>query len=90
VKSGKFAKGDNEIIDSIPWVAGMSRDMKRNNQVVFVNIQKVLPSQPKTLEESKGLVTADYQSALEKEWIETLRKKYPVIINQEVVDMVTK
>ncbi len=90
MKSGKFLKGDNEVTDSIPWVVGVTKDMKKNDQVVFVDVKKVLPQQVKTLEESKGLVTADYQSYLEKDWIESLRKKYPVTVHQEVVDTVTK
>jgi peptidyl-prolyl cis-trans isomerase SurA len=90
IKSGKFLKGDNEVIDSIPWVVGMTKDMKKNDQVVFVDVKKVLPPQTKSLDEAKGLVTADYQSYLEKEWIESLRKKYPVTIHQDVVDTVSK
>jgi peptidyl-prolyl cis-trans isomerase SurA len=90
VKSGKFSKGDNEIIDSIPWTEGMTKDMKRNNQIVFVNVKKKLPAQPKTLEEAKGIITADYQAYLEKEWIEELRKKYSVKVNQEVVETLIK
>lgn len=88
VKSAKFLKGDNETIDQIEWKEGMSKDMKKDKQVVFVNVRKVLPAQPKSLDEAKGLVTADYQTALEKEWITTLRAKYPVEIHQEVVDSI--
>jgi peptidyl-prolyl cis-trans isomerase SurA len=90
VKWGKFAKGDNEIIDSIPWTPGITKDMKKKDQVVFVNVLKKLPPQPKSLEEAKGLITADYQSYLEKEWIEQLRKKYPVTVHQEVVETLIK
>jgi peptidyl-prolyl cis-trans isomerase SurA len=89
IKSGKFLKGDNDVIDSIAWVPGITKDMKKNDQVVFVDVKKVLPPQVKSLEEAKGLVTADYQAYLEKEWIESLRKKYPVTIHQEVVDTIT-
>ena len=53
--------------------------------VVFVKVNKVIPSQQKELNEARGLVTADYQSFLEKEWIEQLKKKYPVTINEEVL-----
>lgn len=88
VKSGKFAKGDNEIIDSISWKTGITPDFPRDKQVVFVDIRQVIPPQPKTLEEAKGLVTADYQAALEKEWIASLRAKYTVTVNQDVVDSV--
>ncbi len=90
VKSGKFLKGDNEVIDSIQWIPGITKNIKRNNQVVFVDVKKFIPSQPKTLDEAKGLVTADYQAFLEKEWIDSLRQKYPVVVHQEVVDTVTK
>ena len=90
VKSAKFLKGDNDVIDSISWVAGMTKDFKHGNSTVFVNVKQKIASQPKSLEEAKGLVTADYQGFLEKEWIESLRAKYPVKINQEVVDSIIK
>jgi peptidyl-prolyl cis-trans isomerase SurA len=34
----------------------------------------------------RGQVTNDYQDQLEKQWIATLREKYPVVINEEVLD----
>ena len=90
VKEGLFLKGENAIVDSIQWVKGMTPDMNRNNSVVFVNIKEVLAPTPKTLEEAKGVVTADYQNYLEKEWIAQLRAKYPVQVNQEVVNSFAK
>jgi peptidyl-prolyl cis-trans isomerase SurA len=90
VKSGKFAKGDNDVVDKVEWKQGVSPDMQLDKQVAFVNIKKVLPPAPKSLDEAKGLITADYQNVLEKEWISSLRAKYPVIVHQEVVDTVAK
>jgi peptidyl-prolyl cis-trans isomerase SurA len=90
IKSGKFSKGDNELIDSIPWVKGTTGDIKSNGQVVFIDVKQVLPEQSKTLDEAKGMITADYQAFLEKEWIASLRQKYPVKVYQEVVDTVSK
>ncbi len=88
VKSGKFSKGENEAVDKVNHKVGMSPNINLNNQVVFVNIKKLIPAAPKQLDEAKGLITADYQNQLEKEWIESLRAKYPVEINQEVVDSI--
>ena len=88
VKSSKFSKGDNESVDQFTWKAGMLTDKKINNQIVFINIKSVLPAAPKSLEEAKGLITADYQNLLEKEWIDSLRAKYKVEINQPVVDSI--
>jgi peptidyl-prolyl cis-trans isomerase SurA len=89
VKSGKFAKGENDVIDMIQWKPGITNDIKKDNQVVFVNVKKVLPASPKTLDEAKGLITADYQNVLEKEWISSLRAKYPVQVHQEVVNSIS-
>ncbi len=88
VKSGKFAKGDNEALDLFKWVPGISADMAHDNHVVFVNIKKVLPPAPKNLDEAKGLITADYQNQLEKEWIDSLRLKYKYTVYPEVVSSV--
>jgi len=87
VKSGKFAKGENEYVDKIPWKPGLSQDMaQQNGQVVFIKIKRVMPAGPKSLDEAKGLITADYQNQLEKEWINSLRKKYPYQVHQDVVN----
>jgi len=49
----------------------------------FYLVEGVLIPEPKTLREAKGLVTADYQNYLEKEWIKSLRAKYPVKVFEE-------
>jgi peptidyl-prolyl cis-trans isomerase SurA len=90
VKYGKFMKGENEIIDKIEWKEGMTKDMVEDKQVTFVKVHKMIPAQPKTLEEAKGLVTADYQNSLEKEWISSLQKKYPVKVFEDIVESVSK
>lgn len=90
VKEGKFAKGENDIVDTIQWVKGMSADIAKNNQVSFVDVKEIIAPEPKTLEEAKGLVTADYQNYLEKEWIDKLRKKYAVSVNEQVLSTIGK
>ena len=39
---------------------------------------------PRTYEEARGLVVNDYQNLLEEQWLNRLRKKYPVTLNQAV------
>jgi peptidyl-prolyl cis-trans isomerase SurA len=41
---------------------------------------------PRTFAEARGLVVNDYQNELEKQWITELKKKYPVRINQQVLE----
>lgn len=84
IESGKFSRKENKYIDQIKWEPGMSQDIKDGKETVFVNVKAVLKPEPKHLSEARGLITADYQNYLEKEWIRELRMKYPVVVNQEV------
>jgi peptidyl-prolyl cis-trans isomerase SurA len=85
VESAKFTKGENEILDATKWEKGLSADIAVNGQIAIVNTRGKVDPTVKSLSEAKGLVTADYQSFLEKEWIDTLRKKYPFKVNKEVL-----
>jgi peptidyl-prolyl cis-trans isomerase SurA len=88
IEDGKFEKGDNSIIDLIKWEPGISQDIKKDGKVVFVFVSKIIKSEPKTLNEARGLATADYQDKLEKEWIDRLRRKYSISVNSEVLSRV--
>ena len=45
---------------------------------------------PETYNDVKGLVVADYQEKLEKEWVADLRKKYTVEVDKAVLSTVNK
>lgn len=62
-----------------------------DNTASFAYIEKVY-TQPmqRTFSEAKGLVINDYQVILEAEWNESLRKKYPVVIDQKVLADISK
>jgi peptidyl-prolyl cis-trans isomerase SurA len=85
IESGKFSRKDNKLTDSIAWIPGLSGDIVSNGTTVFVNVRKVLKPEVKELSEARGLITADYQNYLEKEWIASLKAKYPVVVNKEVL-----
>jgi peptidyl-prolyl cis-trans isomerase SurA len=85
VESRVFQKGENSTVDA-NWNPGISQDIKQDNgKVAIVVVHKLLKPEPKSFNEAKGLVTADYQAYLEKEWLETLRKKYPVTVDRNVL-----
>ncbi len=90
IKEGKFSKGDNDIVDTVQWVKGLTPNIDKNGQICFVQIREVMPPAPKSLDEARGLVTADYQTFLEKAWIESLRKKYTVNVNEQVLSSIGK
>ncbi len=56
---------------------------------VFSKIIKLYPpDQQRDFEEARGLVINDYQNVIEKKWIQELKKKYPVTINQKVLQSI--
>lgn len=89
---GKFEKGDNKYIDKVKWEPGFyeaeSSDVEDLH--VYVKINKIIKPQAKQFEEARGIITADYQNYLEKEWIKDLRQKYPVKVNKKVLTKVVE
>ncbi|MBL7746627.1 MAG: peptidylprolyl isomerase [Chitinophagaceae bacterium] len=62
-----------------------------DNTASFAYIVAVYPEPTqRSFNEAKGLVINDYQILLEKEWDESLRKKYPVTIDQKVLEAISK
>ncbi|MBP7496679.1 MAG: peptidylprolyl isomerase, partial [Bacteroidales bacterium] len=88
IESSLFSKGDNHLIDSIQWAPAITPIFKKGQTYMIIHSRKVLDPQPKTLKEARGLITADYQNYLEQQWISELKRKYPVIINQEVFNTI--
>ncbi len=87
---GKFEKGDNKYVDAVKWEPGFyeagSSDVE--DMHTYVKIIRIIKPQAKELEEARGLVTADYQNYLEKEWVKNLKQKYPVTVNEKVLNKV--
>ena len=80
-------KGENPLVDKY-WKEGIIPENNNNTnekKIEVIKINKIIPPSPKTLMEAKGQVIADYQNYLENEWLDYLKKKYPVEINYEVL-----
>lgn len=88
IQSGVFEKEDNDWVDTTKWKSGVSKLYENDGKYLFVNIDAHIEPVIKTLDEARGLVTADYQNYLEKLWIEELREKYTVSVDEEVLKTV--
>jgi uncharacterized surface protein with fasciclin (FAS1) repeats len=53
--------------------------------LLIADVKKIVPPTPKTLDETRGSVTAAYQDSLEKAWIQDLRAKYGVPVDRSVL-----
>ncbi|HOZ31163.1 MAG TPA: hypothetical protein PLL66_09615, partial [Bacteroidales bacterium] len=57
------------------------------NTVTVINVRG---PEVKSLNEAKGIITADYQNFLEKEWLKELHAKYKVVIHDDVLKSISK
>ena len=90
VRNGFFQHGDNAFVDQTEWKAGVRNEIPSSvdESTVIVNIIELRKPEQKTLSEARGLATSDYQTELEEKWIESLRKKYPVKVDEKVLNQV--
>ena len=87
VEKGIFKKGDNAFIDSVVF--------KKDTVVTHLkdypidaHYGKILKKGPENYADVRGLVVADYQEMLEKEWVADLRRKYTFQVNEDVLKTV--
>ncbi len=91
VERKKYLKGENMTMEKAKWEPGVSENIAlADNEVAIIRVYKVTEPEPKLLNEVRGLMTADYQNYLEKEWIKELRAKYPVVVVREVFDSIPR
>lgn len=89
VEKGIFKEGDNAFIDKMVF----KKDTTVKQLVDFpidAVYGKLLKKKPESYKDVRGLVTADYQEELEKQWVAELRKKYPVEVYYDVLKTVKK
>ena len=88
VEKGLFKQGDNKLVDK--QVFKQNVEVKPTpdypNDATYGEVLKA----PKSYEDVKEAVLADYQDELEKEWVAQLRKKYKVEIDRSVLSTVNK
>ena len=88
VEKGIFKQGDNALVDrEVFGVDTIAKGLK-DYPIDAVYGQKL--KAPKEMTDVKAQVLADYQDALEKEWVEGLRRKYAVEIDEEGLKTVNK
>lgn len=89
VEKGLFKKGDNALVDKMVFHKDTTVQTLKDYPY-DATFGKVLKKGPEDYSDVKALVIADYQDELEKEWVATLRKKYPVVVDEKVLATVNK
>lgn len=92
--TGKYEQGNNQYANMI-FTSGLTNqkyliieDPKSVGGFVVIVVHNFIPAGKKTLNEARGSVMSDYQASLEKEWIQQLLLKYPIVVNQTAYDAI--
>ena len=87
VEKGLFKKGDNALVDSAVFKKDTTVTKLKDYPYDAV-YGKVLKKGPEDYTDVRGLVVADYQDLLEREWVADLRRKYTFTVNADVLKTV--
>ncbi len=82
-----YEKGKSKDLGAL-WSAGAMTEGKTDagtKTANFMKIESIVPPTAKALSDARGYAVADYQEHLEKQWIEELKKSYPIKINDAVL-----
>ena len=88
-EKGIFKKGDNKLVDrEIFKVADVQVDSVKGYP--FDAVYGKLLKKPQDYTDVRALVLTDLQDEMERQWVADLRKKYAVIVNDEVLKTINK
>ncbi|MFM7639186.1 MAG: peptidylprolyl isomerase [Bacteroidota bacterium] len=103
-RTGKFELSDTFLFSPSPILkmlfADLSAEKPKYNKAgiyqvgqvgddfVVVKVNAFLPAGPKTLDETRGPVASKYQEQLEREWIESLKNRYALTVNESAVQAI--
>lgn len=85
IESGLKQRDDVPVLAQVAWEVGVSDPVEIDGQIKVVQIKEVRPPQHKEFNEARGIITAAYQTHLEKEWIAKLRANHTVKVEREVL-----
>ena len=66
----------------MPWSKGVY-SVENNGMYYLAWLKDILPPGSMSFEEARTAIISDYQGNLEKMWLEQLKKKYPVKVNEK-------
>jgi peptidyl-prolyl cis-trans isomerase SurA len=92
--SGRYELSQIPVKDKTNFITGLITEPVVNSgdgTAIFSLVIKTYPEdQQRSFADARGLVINDYQNFLEKKWIETLKKKYPIIVNEKVFQSISE
>jgi peptidyl-prolyl cis-trans isomerase SurA len=81
-EKGSFEKTEKSVLEKVTWAPGIY-SVENNGMYYLVWILDILPPGLKTFEEARASIISDYQAHLEQSWLDGLKKKYAVKVNEK-------
>ena len=81
-----YSRNDNASVDSMQWKSGAQKIVNDGNRITIYFVSRMLEPAPKTLAECRGVMVSGYQNELETQWMEQLRAKYKVNVDENVLN----
>jgi peptidyl-prolyl cis-trans isomerase SurA len=85
VRMNKFDIEQTNFLKDKTFNKGVNPTFEFEGKLYVVKVAAVLDPMPKEFNEAKGITTSDYQTYLEKTWLEELKVKHPIKVNNEVL-----
>ncbi len=80
-------QGQNALVDNVMFGGEKVAPNNKKYTVFFIFEPKILFA-PESMSDVKSLVISDYQNQLERDWVESLKARYPVTVNNKVLKKV--
>ena len=85
VRMNKFEVAQTPYFQDRNFTPGLNPVYSMDGKWYVVKVAAVLAPAPKEFNEAKGLATSDFQAFLEKKWLEALRLKHKIVINEDAL-----
>lgn len=90
LSTGEFEITNPLLPQNENFKRGISKIIEFDNNYVVIKVDDIIPSSSLTFEKIKGSVISKYQSFLESNWIEKLRNKYLIKVDDQVLKELKK
>jgi peptidyl-prolyl cis-trans isomerase SurA len=87
---GVYEKTANQLPKGYEIKEGYSDVIQEKNYFYVVYTKEILNESSKTFEEAKSKLISDYQTTLEENWVNELKKLYSVKVNDKVFKSLKK
>lgn len=85
VKTNKYDLSTTNFLTGRELKVGVNAPYEFEGKLYVIKVAEVIDSKTKEFHEAKGAATSDYQNELERIWLEQLKAKHKIKVNEEVL-----